>query len=111
MRPPIPHKVTAAVDRISAETWNRLVEALAYAMSHPRGDSVTIRNTESDLLTALPSGAGGGNGGGGSFTLAAVVTSPAGGYGDGEYEPVTLNSDGTYTITSGGSVAAITPFI
>lgn len=52
-----------------------------------------------------------GGGGGGNLSLAVPVTPPAGGYGDSEYEPVTLNSDGTYTITSGGSVAAITPFI
>lgn len=48
----------------------------------------------------------------GGFTLAAVVTSPAGGYGVGEYAPVTLNADGTYTIdTEGEPAAAVTPFI
>ena len=112
MRPPIPHKVTAPVDRISAETWNRMVEALAYAMSHPRGDSVTIRNTDSDLLTALPSGSGAGGGAGGGLSLAVPVTAPSGAYGVGEAKAITMNTDGTFTITSGGAaISTITPFI
>ena len=108
MRPPIPHKVTAPVDRISAETWNRMVEALAYAMSHPRGDSVTIRNTDSDLLTALPPGAGAGAGG---LSIAVPVTAPSGAYGVGEAKAITMNTDGTFTVTSGGAISTITPYI
>ena len=94
------------------DMWND--EVLPYLRSERlvAGPGLQIdRRPAGTLIRAVSSGDGGNGGSGGSFTLAAVVTAPAGGYGDGEYAPVTLNSDGTYTITSGGSVAAITPFI
>lgn len=53
MRPQLPRKVNTYIDRISCETWNRLIDCLAYAMSHPRGDSRTIRNSLGDILTVI----------------------------------------------------------
>lgn len=51
MKPPLPPKVSTSIDRISAATWNRLIDCLAYGMSHPRGDGHTIFNRLGDLLT------------------------------------------------------------
>lgn len=51
MKPSLPPRVSTAIDRISAATWNRLIDCLAYAMSHPRGDGHTIFNRLGDVLT------------------------------------------------------------
>ena len=51
MKPSLPPKVSTAIDRISAETWNRIIDCLAYAMNHPRGDGITVFNRLGDLLT------------------------------------------------------------
>ena len=45
------------------------------------------------------------------WRLAAVVTAPSGAYGVGECRSVTMNSDGTFTVTSGGAISTITPYI
>ena len=58
MKPNPPQRVTGDIDRIRAQTWNRLIDCLEYAMSHPRGDGITVLNTAAGLLTAA--GVGGG---------------------------------------------------
>lgn len=65
MKPTIPRKTNRDVQVIRAETWNALVECLAYAMEHPRGDGSTILNDGSGNLRAA---AGRGFGGGASAT-------------------------------------------
>ncbi len=89
--------------------WND--EILPYLRSERlvAGPGVRIdRRPAGTLIRVVSSGVAGGNSG---VTLAAVVTAPAGAYGVGEYRPVVLNADGTYEITSGGAIAAITPYI
>ena len=94
------------------DMWNNEVLPYLRGAQLVAGPGIRIdRRPAGTLIRSIPSGDGG-NGGGGSFTLAAVVTSPAGGYGIGGYAPVTLNADGTYTIdTEGEPAAAVTPFI
>ena len=43
-------------------------------------------------------------GGGAGVKIGAVVTSPSGGFGAGTAQAITINSDGTYSLTSGGEV-------
>jgi len=52
----LPRKISAAVNQISASTWNRLVDCLAYAMDHPRGDGHSVLNKPGGLL-GTPGGA------------------------------------------------------
>ncbi len=65
MKPTIPRKTNRDVQVIRAETWNALLECLAYAMEHPRGDGSTILNDGAGNLRAA---AGRGFGGGASAT-------------------------------------------
>lgn len=83
MKPSLPPRVSTAIDRISAATWNRLIDCLAYAMSHPRGDGHTIFNRLGDLLTTNSRSDGSGR------------TSTAGLF------QVTENGDGTLTVSGG----------
>ena len=83
MKPSLPPRVSTAVDRISAATWNRLIDCLAYAMSHPRGDGHTIFNRLGDLLTTNSRSDGSGG---------TAIT--------GLFQ-VTDNGDGTLTVSGG----------
>jgi hypothetical protein len=38
MRPLLPRKIGSAIRTITATTWDQLVDCVAYAMDHPRGD-------------------------------------------------------------------------
>ena len=89
--------------------WND--EVLPYLRSERlvAGPGVRIdRRPAGTLIRVVSSGAADGGPG---LTLAAVVTAPSGAYGVGEYRPVVLNTDGTYTVVSGGTISAITPYI
>ena len=55
--------MTRDIDQISSATWNRLLDCLAYAMDHPRGDGNTILNLGFGLLqVGRIAGAGSGSG-------------------------------------------------
>ncbi len=65
MTPTLPRKITGAVDRLKAETWNALLDCVKYAMTNPKADNRTIIKTETgQLMVARPGGksaAGGAN--------------------------------------------------
>ena len=84
MKPSLPPKVSTSIDRISAATWNRLIDCLAYGMSHPRGDGHTIFNRLGDLLST---GRSSSSGSGGSSLVG--------------FFRVTDNGDGILTVGSG----------
>ena len=52
MRPQLPQQISRDIDRIRAATWNRLLECLAWAMEHPRGDGATIMNNGDGVMSA-----------------------------------------------------------
>ena len=107
-KPYPPQKVGSDIDRIRAQTWNQLIECLVYAMSHPRGDGVTVLNTAADLLTAAGVGGSAPAAAGGSIRMVAVTVNPAGGFGAAGGKDVIANSDGSYSISSGGAVVGFT---
>jgi|GEM_PF-4453790 len=111
MRPYPPQKVSSDIDRIRAQTWNQLIECLVYAMSHPRGDGVTVLNTAADLLSAAARGGAAPGGGGpaeysGYFKLTLANTE--GGY------AVTIADGATggdsTAVVNGGRVWSVAPY-
>ena len=75
------------------------------------GPGIRIERHPAGTRIRVISSGGAGDGNGGGVTLAAVVTAPSGAYGVGECRSVTMNSDGTFTVTSGGVISTITPYI
>ena len=51
MRPRLPQRVSMPINQISAATWNSLIDCLFYAMTHPRGDGITVFNHLGDVLS------------------------------------------------------------
>ena len=47
----LPQKAQHDVNMIRRETWNDLIDCVAYAMGHPKGDGHTIRNLGNGLLS------------------------------------------------------------
>lgn len=60
MKPRLPPRISASVNQITPATWNAIVDCLAYAMSHPRGDGITVFNRMGDTLTTDPAISGSG---------------------------------------------------
>ena len=95
-KPYPPKKVSGDIDRIRAQTWNQLIDCLVYAMTHPRGDGITVLNTAADLLSAA------GRGGNAPTAAAAaggpktyIVTQPPnGGFGVGMVREVKFTDGG-----------------
>ncbi|MDD4817122.1 MAG: hypothetical protein PHI85_04035 [Victivallaceae bacterium] len=53
MPPKLPRRVVGAIDRLRADTWNRLLDCVEYAMCHPRADGKTTRLTEAGELAVM----------------------------------------------------------
>ena len=70
MRPRLPQRISVPINQISAATWNSLIDCLAYAMTHPRGDGMTVFNHLGDILSAdRSSGSSGVSGTAGLFQV------------------------------------------
>ncbi len=52
MKPALPQTISRDVQCIKAATWNRLLECVAWAMDHPRGDGHTIQSDGAGNLRA-----------------------------------------------------------
>ena len=64
MMPSLPSRPSKDVDRIAASWLCKLLDCVAYAMTHPMGDGRTILNESSGTLRALRQPGGGTDGGG-----------------------------------------------
>jgi hypothetical protein len=53
MRHPLPRKISVDIHGITAATWNQLVDCVAYAMDHPRGDGHHILYDAMDGMLKL----------------------------------------------------------
>ena len=93
--------------------WNDEVLPYLRGAQLVAGPGIRIdRRPAGTLIRVVSSGGAGGGNGGGNITLGAVVTSPTGGFGTGTAKTIVLNSDGTYTINSGGAVVGyINPYL
>lgn len=60
MKPKLPNRAVKDLNLIRRNSWNGLLECVAYAMEHPRGDGRTILNLGDGNMTARP-GRGGGD--------------------------------------------------
>ena len=90
------------------DMWND--EVLPYLRSEHlvAGPGIRIdRRPAGTLIRAVPPDAENG----GSFTLAAVVTMPTSGGGPGTVKPVVFGSGGAITVTSGGEIPVVFPFL
>lgn len=54
----LPQKAQHDVNMIRRDTWNDLIDCVAYAMEHPKGDGHTIRNLGNGLMSASGDGRG-----------------------------------------------------
>ncbi len=93
--------------------WNNEVLPYLQAAKVVAGRGIRVdEHPGGTVISELPATTDPGGGGDGDVILAAVVTAPAGGFGVGEAKAITMNTDGTYAITSGGAaISTITPFI
>lgn len=62
MKPSLPQTISRDVQCIKAATWNRLLECVAWAMDHPKGDGRSIRNDGAGNLQAVAGRRGSGGG-------------------------------------------------
>ena len=92
--------------------WNDEVLPYLRGAQLVAGPGIRIDRRPAGTLIRVVSSGGAGAGGGAGVTLAAVVTAPSGAYGVGEAKAITMNTDGTFTVTSGGAaISTITPYI
>lgn len=107
-KPTLPRKVSATIDKITAQTWAQLIDCVAWGMEHPRGDGDTILNTDNSILRVRRQPAAGVASGGGAVTLGVITSRPSGGYGTATYKAITLNADGSWSAT-GPDIACVIP--
>lgn len=73
-KPKPPRKSSKDVDRITARTWNALIDCLVYAMANPRGDGATIFNMGDGVLSARRARSAGVGGAMGAYQGPFAVT-------------------------------------
>ncbi len=73
MKPRLPNRATRDINLVKRDTWNALVDCVAYAMEHPRGDGRTILNLGDGNLQARGGGSGGRSGVSGTSGMFSIV--------------------------------------
>ena len=90
MQPQLPSSPTGTnwVTKIDPAWIKKLLECVGYAMTHPRGDGVTILTQDGGTLRARHPSASPPGGGGGDAGVGVITAGPSGGYGAATWQPV-----------------------
>lgn len=86
--------------------WNQTVLPYLRSQRIIAGHGIRTRQMPAGtVIEAVDAGGrGASQGGGAELKIGAVVASPAGGFGTGVAQDIITNSDGTYSVASGGAV-------
>jgi hypothetical protein len=92
MQPQLPSSPSGTnwITKIDPAWIQKLLACVGYAMTHPRGDGVTILTQDGGTLRARqsPASAPGSAGGGGDAAAGVLTVGPSGGYGAATWQPV-----------------------